>query len=674
MSRDIASNATAYIPQPADGYKFQDLCQHVFAVAYNSPGAGLHGRHGQDQHGLDILVHDFSSTSRRGLAKIVGAQCKFTAKEKLSSSVMVEVREAMQRVVALIDRGEGFDHFELFVLATNVPNDSGLQIKLEKMRTEVGAKFSVEVWDWDRLCSVIVRHPRLWDLFNNHPDLSLPMLQRPAVDSLDAGVRDAIRRRALVEASDIESQWRNGCAPAYGHPASNPPADIWQRSAQLRDTLLGLYHAGADSYSAVPLLQYQLGLNKTGAGHLLAYLTAQRIVSNLRFSPARFRMVGERPKFQSLLAGLLKDVLAAEGTPDELACLALMLVMELDDVATHDAALVMMQQVVLRTSGTEWETVARVAHATVRYYCVLRNGWRQSALYYSVGDVIADREKVDIETFRLDMSFDDPGPGAITIVGLDPFGPLRYSGSGGVVLRRLCRHFGVDGDRYLGGLMRQCLIYSAAEFGAPTTQWRGDVYSLLQQRVVVFDTLARLAAHGHHHAMLNRFGLVATELSFERLLGYRRMLHAYVVRNAEDYGPAQMLKHVDHLVDLCVPRGTLQEALMGRITIAPVYDNPPPRPPVELGEWERPPICFTLAKNALLDRAQWVALHPAEAPLRANLEKRYANRSEEFSLACLLALHRCTPMLDYDFRRRVHATPMGIGVDHPEALSDGFRY
>ncbi|WP_174999237.1 hypothetical protein [Rugamonas aquatica] len=674
MSKDIASNPAAYIPRPSDGYKFQALCQHVFAVAYNSPGAAQFGRHGQDQHGLDILVHDFGSPSTRGLVKMVGVQCKFTVKEKLSSKVIAKVKDDMQRVVALVDRGDGYDHFELFVLATNLPNDSGLQTTLEELRAEVGAKFRVEVWDWDLLCSIIVRHPRLWDLFNEHPDLSLPIIDKTSVGLLDVAIRDAIGRGALAEASYIETQWRNGRAPAYGHLTVSPPPEIWQRSAQLRESLLELYRAGADSYSAVPVLQYQLGLNQTGAGHLLEYLTAQRIVGNLRFSSSPFRQVGERPQFQSLVAGLLKDILAAAGTPDELASLALMLVMELDDVATHDAALVMMEKVVVRASGTEWETVARVVHATVRYYYVLRNGWRQPARRYSVGDTIEDVTRANRATFRLDMPFDDPGPGVIGIMHMDPLGPMRNSGSGSAVLRRLCRHFGVDGTRVLVALTQQCKVYSVDDYGATTTLWRGDVRSLSNQRVVVFDTLAMLAGHRHYQATLNRFGLVATELSFERLLGYRRLLHAYAARSTDDRSPAQLLQHVDHLVDVCVAGRASQEALKGRITITPVYDNPPPRPPVELGAWELPPSCFTLAKEVLLDRARWIAMQAPQTPLLVGLEMRYSNRRDEFGLACLLALHRCTPMLDYEYRRRAHANAMGIGVEHPEALTDGTTY
>lgn len=53
---------------------------------------------------------------------------------------------------------------------------------------------------------------------------------------------------------------------------------------------------------------------------------------------------------------------------------------------------------------------------------------------------------------------------------------------------------------------------------------------------------------------------------------------------------------------------------------------------------------------------------------REELEKRYVDRNDEFSLSCLLTLHRHNSMLTYSYLHSSLAAQMGIAADYPHPL------
>lgn len=59
--------------------------------------------------------------------------------------------------------------------------------------------------------------------------------------------------------------------------------------------------------------------------------------------------------------------------------------------------------------------------------------------------------------------------------------------------------------------------------------------------------------------------------------------------------------------------------------------------------------------------------------LRTAIEKLYTDRSDETSVACLLALHLRCPLLTYDHRMAHRASLMGIAGEHPARSSEWVR-
>ncbi|MNP59108.1 hypothetical protein D3C76_1540810 [compost metagenome] len=100
----------------------------------------------------------------------------------------------------------------------------------------------------------------------------------------------------------------------------------------------------------------------------------------------------------------------------------------------------------------------------------------------------------------------------------------------------------------------------------------------------------------------------------------------------------------------------------------PVYDNPPLRLGGEstLSGFNRTP--FSLADERLAYWTTQVTDPCWASKWREELEKRYVDRNDEFSLSCLLALHRHISMLTYSDLHNSFAAQMGIAADYPHRI------
>jgi hypothetical protein len=359
------------------------------------------------------------------------------------------------------------------------------------------------------------------------------------------------------------------------------------------------------------------------------------------------------------------------GPPDVLASLALLVVMECDDRSAHDGVLAMLVNMVERASGSDEELTTRVAYAAVRYYYVMRHGWTGAALRYAVGDhLLGERYAIGMGDTRLDQEFEAPQVGSIRIGHWDPLAsPTKFGYPTNFLVGSLVRLYALRSVLHLPLLEAEDVIYAS---GRASYDWGGMLASttrtLSRKRVVDMYTLAAMAGRGPHEQVFDRYTLYASELTFSKLLGYRSVLRAYVRRSADEGEAAKLLSAVELMVARCAAGPGNGQVGVRTIHIVPVYDNPPPRPASPFGyrNFDRTP--FTLDEEV----GQWCVQRftnaPPFDPLRVRVERRYWDRPDEESLACMLALSLSAPLLTCRSGLALDARFMGIGGEHPGML------
>lgn len=655
-----------YIPQAKNWDSFQNMCLHVYEELYHS--SRLYGRHGQIQHGLDILLNDYRAAPINKHKGMVFVQCKYTSKDELAfAAVKDDVLAARDKIMT----SEDYAGVYLYIVVTNTKNDVNLHDNLQKLKVQEGLSFEIELHTWDKVCSLIQKSDRLWELYNDDPGSGVDAGMRVQVHQMTGEICRLVQQRCLADAFMYDQQ-RRGLRrkPGYGYYATPAPENVWNRSPELRKALLDLYDQAADSRSAFPLLDHEFSLgNMQSVDSCLAYLRSARIVGNLRSPDVVFLVVGDKPSFTRSLEALADKIFEMEGSPEKLACLALILIMESSNPDVQDAALQMMIRLRDRDAGTAWEHTTLIAHAVVRYYYVVRRGWAPMARYYTVGDTLGLRSRIGIGSELLNKPFNHDERVNLTITGVNPLNIPRYGFWGYSVYRSLSRLMSGGRDNLvLPELCAECCIYSSEDYDRGMPHWREYKAQLTDQRVVDFPTLARAAAKNVHRQLLEQYTPVITERTFERLLGYRAYLRAYVGRIVEPDKYAKKLETIESLISACRYPENVRDLGKGAVWVVPVYDNPPRRldDRVQESGFNRGP--FTLATERLAYWRQWAENLPGVGKWRDELEQRYVNRSDEFSLSCLLALHRHQAMLTYEHQQSSQAAQMGIAADYPHRL------
>jgi hypothetical protein len=501
---------------------------------------------------------------------------------------------------------------------------------------------------------------------------------RSYVDRLTNGINRNVAARLLQVAQQDVLRWTHpGYKPAFGEekPA---PVDAWQQSFRLRQALLDLYRLAADSHGARSLLDYECNLDdREQASSFLDYLLSERVVANLRIPEQGFPVVREGPRFTRLLTDEAANILKLDGAPDDLGCLTLLLVMETDDLELHDAALERMRALIARTRNTTWETEARIAHAIVRYYYVVRHGWSRVARYYAIGDDMG-RGLIRMGDERLDAAFGDNEYEPRFIGGIDPIAePYEWMGGETRLVRTLLLSNPPPSGNSLPKLSRQCETYWAVAYPAgtqytarSTVTFPSNIDSISWERVADAETLLRMAASGRVREFAERYRIVVTERTFERVLGHRSVVRAHGRRNGTSVdGDIDLLAPVDALLAQCQAGLPLHDSHARQIYVAPVYDNPPRRvgsaPPP--GSWTRFP--FTLPPDKLEEVAWRISLENERHANAIMRERLYTTRDNEFALSCLLALQRGAPIFTYYWRKAVTIQTMGIGSAHPDTVT-----
>jgi hypothetical protein len=435
--------------------EFEEMCQHIYEEVFFNRGARRNGRRGQLQNGTDILVHDFQTTTMDRRGGMVLVQSKYTESDK------PDFRAAKAAALMARDKVNSDDAYRdvyLFIVATSAKNDAKLHDDLKRLKESEQLPFEIQLHPWDKLCSLVKSSDRLWYLYNTDSGEGVPVEYRLQVDLLTNRIVESLKSGLLNDANKAVEGWKYpGYRTSYGHDGLRAPADIWKWSPPLRKALIEVYSAAADSWNCVPLLECELNLNHSHeADRWLSYLLAQRVVGNLRKPSGRFPLVGDMPQFAPLLTTMCDTICKAQGSPDDLGCLALMLIMETSDTEIRDKALGMMLDLVTRAGKTQWDAEARIAHAVVRFFYVSRRGWTLRTQSYALGDSIDDGRWVGMSDALLGTPFSHDSTCSTYIAGVNP---LALGGSGSVVLERLTRWIVSAGEsEVLPNLVAQCRI------------------------------------------------------------------------------------------------------------------------------------------------------------------------------------------------------------------------
>jgi tetratricopeptide (TPR) repeat protein len=134
------------IPLPKGDDDFEDLVLALYRAVWQDPGAKLHGRRGQRQHGVDLYGEDR-----------VGVQCKHHG-----SATLIQDKDLLAELLEEVEKAKGFEPpLRRFIFVTTARRSATLQREARQLteRHEKDGLFAVEVFGWEDLEDLLRRHP-----------------------------------------------------------------------------------------------------------------------------------------------------------------------------------------------------------------------------------------------------------------------------------------------------------------------------------------------------------------------------------------------------------------------------------------------------------------------------------------------------------------------------------
>jgi formylglycine-generating enzyme required for sulfatase activity len=151
----MASLASLEIPPPQNWQDFESLCCDLWRRIWKDPGAQMHGRGGQPQHGVDI----FGRPDQAG--EWAGVQCKGKGRLTGAKLTRMEIHEEVEKAKSFNPR------LSSFVIATTAPRDAEAQAVAREL-TDGGAPFSVTVAPWEDIRGYLAEFPEVFA--KHYPD------------------------------------------------------------------------------------------------------------------------------------------------------------------------------------------------------------------------------------------------------------------------------------------------------------------------------------------------------------------------------------------------------------------------------------------------------------------------------------------------------------------------
>ncbi|HWM93656.1 MAG TPA: hypothetical protein VN493_23060 [Thermoanaerobaculia bacterium] len=140
------------IPLPKGDDDFEDLARALFSAVWKDPGAKLHGRPGQGQHGVDVYGED-----RVGGTGLNGVQCK-----QHGSATPLKDRDLVAELREEVEKAKSFKPpLRRFTFATTARRSAVLQQEARDL-TEQNQKdglFAVDVLGWEDIEDLLRQHP-----------------------------------------------------------------------------------------------------------------------------------------------------------------------------------------------------------------------------------------------------------------------------------------------------------------------------------------------------------------------------------------------------------------------------------------------------------------------------------------------------------------------------------
>lgn len=667
MALPYHQRSDGHVRRPTDEYKFQEMCVDVYSDYYKNQARHF-GTRGQKQHGIDILVTDWTHRGGGPFSK-VWIQCKHSAKNKLNKD---EVLEDIQAAANLARTDTNYSGAYLFILATSAANSAAVHAAVETYAPPTPLPFKIEVHTWDTLCAMVRNSNWLWERYTTLPREDVSESHLVLATLLESELEYALRENRFDDARRIVLRRITPREAVLGIGERRLPYDIWERRPVLRALLLRLYEQAVDSRAALDIRRYEFGLSgMKDASLCLAYLEAARITHELYVPDPNSFFTARPDPFCTILDSLFPQIVELYGSPDDLGCLAVLLVLEATSPLAHRGALQMMCDLVMRFNGTELEAQARVAYGVVRFYYVMRYGWVDPVRHYAAGDGLKHGRKLRLPDVLIDAHFDEQQQIG-SIGGQDPLAaPHRWFSS---PVSGLKFAVGLDFDD-LPKLSKQGSFYKELSrkddiFRSP---YQSTTDTLSRHRVVTAETLYSLSLRDEDFVWRRDYIVQATEYTLARFLGYRSILRAYQQRTGgTNNSCTRQLDVIESLVGSCAVDGKVRIE-PGRLWITPLYDAPPSRL-VGSDCWQLgTPHPFTLRSSDLKAVQEEARFWPPDDTSYMVLEKFYTTRDHELSLSTLLALHTRSPVLDYEGpERSITRTNMGIGCEYPGAQQPVF--
>ena len=154
-------------PPPKDWQKFERLCHALWQRIWSDPNAQMHGRPGQQQHGVDVFG------TPTGEKRFHGIQCK--RKDLLLGTQLTE-----EEVLAEVENAKAFTPpLAELIIATCAPTDVSLQALARQITQQHAAQdlFRVHVFGWSEIEARMAEHPEVMAQFYGWSSTAAPTLE-----------------------------------------------------------------------------------------------------------------------------------------------------------------------------------------------------------------------------------------------------------------------------------------------------------------------------------------------------------------------------------------------------------------------------------------------------------------------------------------------------------------
>jgi hypothetical protein len=150
----MATRMALEIPKPRNWQDFQRACVILYQAELNDPHVREYGRHGQKQHGIDLIGRRDGRPDRD-----VGIQCRLVKAPLKRVKIIADSRAALGLEPRLKE----------IIFATTAPDDThsvDATASAERELRGEGHDIRIALYGWESLQLRIARHPSAWDAFN----------------------------------------------------------------------------------------------------------------------------------------------------------------------------------------------------------------------------------------------------------------------------------------------------------------------------------------------------------------------------------------------------------------------------------------------------------------------------------------------------------------------------